>query len=89
MLTVKYRDNFGNESIHPDVKHVSFHDSAVTCDLAAGGTVTFGPMFPGHEGVSPVVFVMNEAGATVGKYDLYPISQEAADAILSTVPKAA
>lgn len=70
MFSIKYRDNRMSESIIPNIAHVSFHEGVVTASRP-DDSVTFGPNM-NSPGPNPVVFVMNENGATVAKYELFP-----------------
>lgn len=75
MLTLKYRDNRGSESVHPSVISTSWHEGALTAQFADGRSITYGPMDACSQNESPanvpVAFVMNEQGATVAKYEFY------------------
>ena len=51
------------------------HRRVVTAFLADGSTMTYGPVIAvdglgGAPALEPIVYVMNEGGATVGKYSL-------------------
>ena len=79
MLTIKYRDHRGSESIIPGIGSTSWHEGALTGQIEGGGSVTFGPNFhsirsPSHQ--VPVAFVVNENGATVAKYEFHMLSAD-------------
>lgn len=82
MLTIKYRDDRGSESIYPDIQHTSWHEGVLTAQFGEGPekTVTFGPYNPGEGPLTarepyfgnPIAYVMNGQGATVARYEFYP-----------------
>ncbi len=83
MLTVKYIDSHDNETILPNIERV--HKTCdekggeyVTCTAKGDGLWTFGPNAWGERddipaGSVPTVFVMNDGGSTVARYDLHPV----------------
>lgn len=72
MLTIKYRDERMSESIWPGVVGTSWHEGQLTARLPGNESVSFGPNYTNEPGQNPVAFVMNEAGATVARYEFYP-----------------
>jgi hypothetical protein len=77
MLTVKYRDDRGSELIQPNVETTSFHEGVLTARLSDGGSVTYGPaMANDNFFVAPIAYVMNDNGATVARYEFYPMPEK-------------
>lgn len=86
MLTIKYRDLRGSESIQPDVTYASWHEGALTAQLASGGSMTFGPNHNFDSTALPVAYVVNENGSTVAKYEFHPQPMRG---VSSDIPQAA
>jgi hypothetical protein len=76
MLTIKYSDYRGSEMIQPDIISTSWHEGCLTGRMEGEHSVTFGPNYNKEDadaGPNPVAYVMNEAGATVARYEFYPM----------------
>lgn len=76
MFTLKYQDHRGSESVFGDVISTSFHEGALTAFFDDGATTTFGPNLGGYDQPAsvPTAYLMNEAGATISKYQLFPMT---------------
>ena len=79
MLTVLYRDHYGNETIREALEVRRTHGVAgqpaipvcgVLANLPDGGTWLLEERAPDDDRTAPVVYVMNGSGKTVATYTL-------------------
>lgn len=75
MLTVKYINSGGVETLYPDIEYTSWEKNRLFTKQTNGDTITFGPLYVDAKDtpVNPAkIYVMNGTGSTVAHYTLLP-----------------